>query len=94
MPEFTTETIAPPQDVRSRRDRLGVTRSRLAVEADCSLTYLQTIEQGVTPRLSAVLPRVLSALDRLEAKAETGNAAQGGRGAAITDGKGRPHHAG
>lgn len=87
--------------MRSRRDRLRITRPQLAARAGCSLTYLQTIEAGIVPARSEVLPRVLAALDALEAERnpdcdpdhKKGSAATGTRGAANTDGRSRPRHA-
>lgn len=80
--------------MRKRRDRLRITRAQLASRAGCSLTYLATIEAGVLPVRSDVLPRVLAALAALEAEAEKSNAATGTRGAADTNGRSRSRHAG
>lgn len=67
----TAITIAgSADDVRTRREHLDVTRAQLAVRARTSMTYLAAIEAGCIPARSAVLPRVLAALDELEAEAE------------------------
>jgi predicted transcriptional regulator len=62
-------TDCPPAgaDLRARRAALGVTRQELAHEAPCSISYLGMLEQGIVPARSDVVPRVLAALDRLEA---------------------------
>lgn len=81
----------PARDIRQRRESIGVSRAVLARHSDCSLTYLASLEAGIVPRLSLVLPRVLAALDRLELEAvnshgpEKRNAATGTRGAAAND---------
>lgn len=73
-----------------------MTRARLAVAANCSITYLQNIEAGVLPsRRSQVMPRLIAALDRLErdeadATRPTSNAAGSSRGVADTGRSERP----
>lgn len=80
--------------LKQRRTDLGKTQLQVARAANVSENTVARLE-GM-PRLvySRALPAIVAALDRLEAEAETGNAAQAGRGAAITDGGDRPHHAG
>ena len=60
-----TNTSRPPaDDLRGRRRATGLSRQQLAQEAGCSLSHLQMMESGYRPGNSAVLPRVLDALDR------------------------------
>jgi predicted transcriptional regulator len=61
----THRTVLP---VRERREQLGVSRATLAARAGCSVTYLQTIEAGVVPQLTRVMPRLEAALVDLEAE--------------------------
>jgi|tagenome__1003787_1003787.scaffolds.fasta_scaffold18118626_1 predicted transcriptional regulator len=57
-------------DIRRRRENLRISRQALAVRAACSMPYLATIESGATPGRSEVMPRLLAALDELEAERE------------------------
>jgi len=66
---MATGTAPVGIDIRVRRDALGITRQALANEATCSMSYLASIEAGVTVRHSAVMPRVVATLDRLEREA-------------------------
>lgn len=50
-------------DLRQQRRALGLTRTRVAVEAGCSVTMLQMLEDGYRPSRSVVLPRVMAVLD-------------------------------
>jgi len=55
------------RDLRARREALDLSRQQLAYQAGCSLSYLASLEAGAIPaRSSAVLERVLLALDNLE----------------------------
>lgn len=58
-----TTTTSP---IRERREKLGLSRFELARLAGCSLTYLQSIERGCAPKLSAVVPRIENALTAIE----------------------------
>jgi predicted transcriptional regulator len=49
-------------DLRQERRALGLTRTRLAIEADCSVAMLQMLEDGYRRRHSDVLPRVVAVL--------------------------------
>lgn len=64
----TTTTVGLVADgaVRSRREKLGISRAALAARAGCSVTYLQNIEAGAVPRLSEVMPRLEAELTHLE----------------------------
>ncbi|MGO8907365.1 MAG: helix-turn-helix domain-containing protein [Solirubrobacteraceae bacterium] len=53
-------------DLRAERERLGVSRARLAGLANCSLASLGGIEQGACPRHSKVLERAWAALNGIE----------------------------
>lgn len=52
--------------LRERRENLGLTRMELARLADCSLTYTQILEAGLTPKRGDVLPRIENVLTALE----------------------------
>lgn len=90
-----TLTTAPDgaASIGRRRESLDLTQVQLATLAGISPVTLGKFERGYEPVYSRTLPAVLAVLDRLEAGTETGSAARDRRGAAITDGKGRPHHA-
>ena len=68
MGEMGTTTTTPIDiasagfALRAARERAGLTRVQLAVLADCSLTALASIEQGLVPRRSRILPRAWAAL--------------------------------
>jgi predicted transcriptional regulator len=64
----TTARIGDDVTIRERRESLGISRMALAARAGCSVPYLQTIEAGVIPRLSNVMPRLEAALAGLEAE--------------------------
>src|SRR5271165_2448508 len=49
-------------DLRARRERAGLTRTRLAGLVGCSPTSLANIEDGAIPRHSEVLRRALAVL--------------------------------
>ncbi len=57
-----------PADLRARREKLGLTRAALAVQARCSLTAIANIETGVTRR-GISIRRVTLILDELENQA-------------------------
>lgn len=58
----TTPTV---DDVRGRREALGISRLALAVRTGVSPTWMQALEAGLRPHGKA-LDRVLAALDDLE----------------------------
>lgn len=58
--------ILTPPNIRERREALGISRTYLAAQADCSPGSLQNIEGGIIPKRGMVLSRILDALDRLE----------------------------
>jgi predicted transcriptional regulator len=54
------------ENPRAERERLGLTRQKLAVAADCSYSWICRIEQGhATPRFSFALARVWDVLTDL-----------------------------
>jgi len=56
--------------LRANRERLGITRTRLAALAGCSTTTLVTLEGGVLPSgRSLALDRAEAALAEIEAAA-------------------------
>jgi transcriptional regulator with XRE-family HTH domain len=57
------------QDLRQRREALGLSRQQLAQGARCSLTTLQMLESGYRPERSRALDRVLAVLEGHEAAA-------------------------
>ncbi len=59
-------TTTNPQELRRRRERIGLTRHQLAARAGCSLTAVANIEYGLIPRRGKVLGRILTALTTAE----------------------------
>jgi predicted transcriptional regulator len=55
--------------LRQRRKTLGLSQEKLAREAGCSTMSVRLLEGGFVPERSAVLPRLLAALARLEVDA-------------------------
>jgi len=55
-------------EVRVRRERLGLSREAVARLADVSLSSVELIETGWRPRRSRVIPAVMAALARAEAE--------------------------
>lgn len=55
-----------PDDLRERRLAAGLSQAKLAQHADCSASYVQMIERGLTPARGHVLPRLEAVLDELE----------------------------
>jgi predicted transcriptional regulator len=55
-------------DLRERRERLGLSRERLARLADVSSASIELFEGGWRPQRSRVLPAVCAALARAEAE--------------------------
>jgi predicted transcriptional regulator len=49
--------------LRERRLNLGLSQEKLARAADCSTAMVKLLERGFTPTHSAVLPRILKALN-------------------------------
>ncbi len=67
MPNKTTAVLAADsEDLRERRQALGLTRIDLALTADVSITHIATLEAGLVPRRSQALGRVVAALDAAE----------------------------
>lgn len=65
----TTIAIDPDRfagELRERRQRLRLSRARLAGLARCSVTSIDNLEAGYVPERSAVLFRVLAVLDEIE----------------------------
>jgi DNA-binding NarL/FixJ family response regulator len=56
--------IALGKQIRARRVAIGMSRSELVIDAECSLALLQNVEAGSGPRRSTTLPRILDALAR------------------------------
>jgi len=65
------------QDLRAARERLGISRARLAGLAGCSLSSLDRIEQGAVPRRSGVLRRATAILAELAATEDVSSPAGG-----------------
>jgi predicted transcriptional regulator len=61
-------TTHPGQELRARREALGLPRTELARLAGCSTVMLRELEAGVIPKRGRVLPAVLDVLDRHEAE--------------------------
>jgi transcriptional regulator with XRE-family HTH domain len=61
-----TTTTTVPTDIRSRRERLGISRLALAVRTGVSPAWLAALEAGLRPVGSRALARVEAALDKLE----------------------------
>jgi len=61
-------------DLRERRERLGLSRERLARLADVSSASIELFEGGWRPQRSRVFPAVCAALDRAEAEFEADQA--------------------
>lgn len=59
------KAISVSDSIRSARAAAGLSRSQLAEQADCSASYIQTIELGyvpVYPSFSPVFTRILKEL--------------------------------
>jgi predicted transcriptional regulator len=67
-------------DLRERREALGISRESLAHNADCSMSMLGMLEQGYRPDRSKVLKRVEAALHNHE-PADDRLVKEGGNGA-------------
>ena len=53
-------------ELRSAREAVGISRERLARLADCSVNWVEQLEnRAVTPARSDALPRIWRALDAL-----------------------------
>lgn len=57
-----TSSVEKASELRARRERAGLTRTRLAGLVGCSPTSLANIEDGAVPKRSAVLERALALL--------------------------------
>jgi len=73
-------TVAKPKTqigavIRQRRQAANLSRQALATVADCSLASIALFESGYSPETSTVLPRILAALDAIEAGAAPGREA-------------------
>lgn len=75
--------------LRAERERLGITRARLAQLARCSLTSISNIEQGAVPERSRVLDAAFEALYALKDERRPSEA-----GAVKDRGSSRDHDAG
>lgn len=70
MSDVTTTTqIVAGMGLKERRRAVRLTRHQLAIEAECSPSMLQILEDGYVPTRSAVLTRVLAVLEAYEARA-------------------------
>jgi transcriptional regulator with XRE-family HTH domain len=67
---LSTAITHPGQELRARREALGLPRTEVARLAGCSNSMLREIECGVIPKRGRVLPAVLAVLDRHEAGAQ------------------------
>lgn len=63
-------------DLRGRRQALGLTQTDLAVAANVSLAHVQNLERGLRPKRSAALARLRDALSRAEAGHSGGDHAE------------------
>lgn len=54
-------------DLRGRRQALGLTQTDVAIAASVSLAHVQNLERGLRPKRSAALARLLDALSCAEA---------------------------
>jgi len=57
--------------IRQQREALGLSRQQVAYHAECSLGSVQALEDGYSPRRSAVRERIEAALARLAAGAQS-----------------------
>ena len=62
----TTAPQVKLEGIRARRERINVTRERLAALSEVSVSWLQLLEGGFTPTNSPSRDRVLRVLDALE----------------------------
>lgn len=70
-------TSSPGRDLRAARERLGISRARLAGLADVSLASLDRIEQGACPRRSRVLSQAWAVLAAANAEPPVNDADRG-----------------
>ncbi len=64
MPITTTPRVGP--ELRSAREAVGISRERLARLADCSVNWVEQLEnRAAAPARSEALPRIWRALDAL-----------------------------
>ncbi len=68
---ITTDPDRSSNELRRRRERLGLSRARLAGLARCSVSSIDNLEAGYVPQRSAVLGRIFAVLDRLEGSPPT-----------------------
>lgn len=59
-------------ELRQRREALGLSREKLARQADCAAITIEMLEGGWRPKQSRVFPALLATLDRLEAQKHDG----------------------
>lgn len=57
-------------DLRARRERLGITRLQLAIQAGISMAWLASLEGGMRPEGSNALAKVRATLAELEREAK------------------------
>jgi transcriptional regulator with XRE-family HTH domain len=62
----TTASQVGLDGIRARRERIGVTRERLAAASEVSVSWLQLLEGGFDPVASPSRERVLRVLAALE----------------------------
>lgn len=62
MSTSTAQTPVSPAELRALRRAAGLTQRQLAGLAGCSPAWIMSAEGGYVPRRSAVLSRVLAAL--------------------------------
>lgn len=65
------EPLIGADELRARRQRLGLSREQLAVLSDCSVHSVIRYEQGVRARNSRVLERIAVVLAEREVAPET-----------------------
>jgi transcriptional regulator with XRE-family HTH domain len=65
-----TTIPAAASELRTARERVGLTRAQLAGLAGCSLSTITNIEHGAVPRRSAILDRLQAILDGMSSQEE------------------------
>lgn len=66
MSTTTTPTSGQVDDVRARRQALGLSQVRLAGLAGCCPAHVGQIEAGYRPKRGDALARIVEVLDRVE----------------------------
>lgn len=75
MTNTPTTIPSASRDLQARRRLLGLTAIEVASRADLSISTLRAFEQGVRPKCSPALDRVIAVLDAAEAERDGENAA-------------------